>query len=360
MVVGFLGGGQLARMMAQAGYPLGLRFVFLDPAKDACAASLGEHICAPFDDPEALQMLAAKADVVTYEFENVPAEATRILNDHVAVFPPTAALATTRERLHEKNLFTQLGIPVAPFAAIDSLDELHQAVTQIGLPAVLKTRTLGYDGKGQVVLRGGEALDEVWASLGGVPLILEGFVAFQRELSVVAVRSKEGESAFYPVAENSHRHGILHLSVCSQQDPQQQAAEGYAQRLLDHLDYVGVMVIEFFEFEGELLANEMAPRVHNSGHWTTEGAEISQFENHMRAICGLPLGATRAIEHSAMINLIGTLPESGLVLRHPGAHLHLYDKQPQPGRKLGHVTLRCEDEAQLQRAVASMTTALGL
>jgi 5-(carboxyamino)imidazole ribonucleotide synthase len=360
MVVGFLGGGQLARMMAQAGYPLGLRFVFLDPAEDACAASLGEHICAPFDDPAALELLAEKADVVTYEFENVPAEAARILNEHVSVYPPTAALASTRERLHEKTLFTELGIPVAPFAAIDSLDELHSAVDQIGLPAVLKTRTLGYDGKGQVVLRGGESLDEVWASLGGVPLILEGFVAFQRELSVVTVRGKEGDTAFYPVAENTHRNGILHLSVCRRHDPQQQAAQGYAKQLLDHLDYVGVMAIEFFESNGELLANEMAPRVHNSGHWTTEGAETSQFENHMRAICGLPLGETHAIEHSAMINLIGSLPDSSAVLRQPCSHLHLYDKKPQPGRKLAHVTLRCESSEQLDQSVTDMTAVLGL
>jgi 5-(carboxyamino)imidazole ribonucleotide synthase len=351
--VGIVGGGQLARMLALAGLPLGLRFVILDPAPDACAATLGEHLRGDYDDRERLVSLAQRADVITYEFENVPETSISFLAERVAVFPGAASLATARDRLREKMLFRELGIPAAPFAAVDSLAELERAAATIGLPAVLKTRTLGYDGKGQAVLRRPEDLAAAWTRLGGVPLIVEGFVDFRRELSALGVRARDGETAFYPLAENVHTEGILRLSRSRPGDPAEAQAQDSARRVFDHLDHVGMFALEFFEAGDALLANEIAPRVHNSGHWTIEGAQTSQFENHLRAILGLPVGSTAACGHAAMVNIIGEPPDLGPVLAVPGAHLHLYGKRPRPGRKLGHATVRASNardlEASLQR-----------
>lgn len=353
-VVGIVGAGQLARMLALAGVPLGLRFVFLDPAPDACAAALGEHWCATYDDREALARLAECANVVTYEFENVDEKALDSVAGHVAAFPSVEALAIARDRVREKNLFRSLDIPSAPFAAVTSRDDLSRAAAQIELPAILKTRTLGYDGKGQVVLRSAQDCDAAWTKLGGVESILEGFVEFSREVSIIAVRSRNGETAFYPLAENVHRDGILRVSRSRPGDPFEQHAKEYAMRLLDRLQYVGVLALELFQVGERLLANEIAPRVHNSGHWTIEGAQTSQFENHLRAILGLPLGVTSAVGHSAMVNLIGGLPDAREVLAIPGAHLHIYDKAPRAGRKIGHVTLRCETAQELERQLAAV------
>ncbi len=344
MRIGILGGGQLARMMALAGYPLGLDFTVLCPAEDACAAPLADHICARFDDQSALHELAGKTDLITYEFENVPAESVDLLNANNAVYPPTRALMLGRDRLLEKNLFNELGIRTAPFAAVDSLADLEQAVKTVGRPAILKSRTEGYDGKGQQLIREDTVLADAWQANGGAAAILEGFVPFSREVSIIAVRSRSGEMAFYPLSENIHLDGILRLSRGLDHDPMQSQAEGHARRLLAHLDYVGVLAIEFFEHQGELLVNEYAPRVHNSGHWTIEGAETSQFENHLRAIIGLPLGPTNLYGRALMINLIGEIPAAQDVLVLPGAHLHLYGKRPRPGRKVGHITLHGENE----------------
>lgn len=343
MIVGIVGGGQLARMMALAGLPLGLRFIFLDPAEDACAAHLGEHLCGAYDDTELLSYMAEKADVVTYEFENVPASAIEFLSQHVPVYPSAHALATARDRLNEKTLFNELDISTAPFAAVNSREELDQAITSIGLPAVLKTCTMGYDGKGQALLRSPDDVDQAWAELGSVPLILEGFVNFEREVSIISVRGREGEIRFYPLSENVHRDGILHHSSSCPNDPMTRQAEEYAQRLLEKLDYVGVMALELFQSGDQLLANEMAPRVHNSGHWTIEGAVTSQFENHMRAVVGLPLGSTEATSYAMMVNFIGEIPNITQLLNEPTLHLHCYDKEFKPGRKVGHATL-CADE----------------
>lgn len=338
MVVGIVGGGQLAMMMALAGIPLGMRFIFLDPAKDACAAPLGEHLCGDYDDEALLNTLAEKADVVTYEFENVPASAIAILAQKIDVFPSERALATARDRLNEKSLFKDLDIPTVPFATIDSFDGLRQAVSTIGLPAILKTRTLGYDGKGQALLREQDDLAAAWESLGGVPLILEGFANFQREISIISVRGQNGELRYYPLSENHHSEGILRTAHSLPDDPKQSQAEAYAKRILEKLDYVGVMALELFDTEDGLLANEMAPRVHNSGHWSIEGAVTSQFENHLRAVAKLPLGSTDAIGYAKMINFIGEIPKASEVLSTQGAHLHDYNKKPMPGRKVGHVT----------------------
>lgn len=354
MRIGILGGGQLARMLALAGYPLGLEFTVLEPAPDACAAPLADHIQAAYDDPRALERMAGQVDRVTYEFESVPAHAVEQLASHLPVYPPPAALATARDRLHEKTLFQALDIETAPFARVDDLASLEAAIQEVGLPAILKTRTLGYDGKGQQVLRAGDDPATAWLALGEVPAILEGFVDFEREVSIIAVRSPSGEEAFYPLAENRHEGGILRFSRCLHDDPVQSLAKEYARRVVEQLEYVGVLAIEFFQLGEHLLANEMAPRVHNSGHWTIEGAETSQFENHLRAVLDLPLGSTDPVGHAAMINLIGELPDIAKVLAVSHAHLHLYGKAPRPGRKLGHISLREQSAHSLDRRLSAL------
>lgn len=338
MIIGVVGGGQLARMMALAGVPLGMRFLFLDPAEDACAAPLGEHLCGAYDDPQLLSELAERAEVVTYEFENVPAAAIAALSEQIDVFPSEQALTIARDRLNEKSLFQELGIPTVPFATVDSLDELQQAVDSLGLPAILKTRTLGYDGKGQALLREQQDVALAWDQLGNVPLILEGFATFQREISIISVRGRDGEVRFYPLSENDHCDGILDTACSLPSDPKQPEAEAYARQLLERLDYVGVMTLELFDSGETLLANEMAPRVHNSGHWTIEGAETSQFANHVRAVAGLPLGSTAAKGYARMVNFIGEIPASAAVLQAESTHLHDYGKAFKPGRKVGHAT----------------------
>jgi 5-(carboxyamino)imidazole ribonucleotide synthase len=343
-------------MLALAGYPLGHGFVFLDPAPEALDR-LGGHIVAPPDDERALAELAGRVDVVTYEFENVPVAAARTLAARVPVFPSPEALAVSQDRFAEKTLFARLGIPTAPFADVDSRPALESALERIGLPAVLKTRRLGYDGKGQAVLREPGDVDAAWSALAGAPCIVEGFVRFTRELSCLLVRGRDGAASCYPLVENHHEGGILRRSLapaprCA--DALHAEATALARRLADHLDYVGVLALELFETGDGLLANEMAPRVHNSGHWTIEGAETSQFENHVRAITGSPIGSTAAIGHSAMLNLIGGWPEPSAILATPGAHLHLYGKAPRPGRKVGHVTVRADDPAHLAERLATI------
>lgn len=357
MKLGIVGGGQLARMLALAGYPLGLQFRVLDPVADACAGQVAELIQGAYADEVHLAQLAAWADVATFDFENVPAAAATILEQHTTVYPPAEALAVAQDRLAEKTLFWELGIPTPAFATVDSLAELREAVARVELPAVLKTRRLGYDGKGQRVLRIEEDIEPAWQALGNAPLLLESFVPFEREVSVLAVRGRSGEIAFYPLVENRHRDGILRRSQAPFPAPAL-AQEGfdYARRLLERLNYVGVLAVEFFVREGRLIANEMAPRVHNSGHWTIEGAATSQFENHLRAILGLPLGSTAAIGYSAMLNCIGDLPEPAAVLAVPGTHYHAYGKAPRPGRKVGHVTLWADDPAALQAGLARLTS----
>jgi 5-(carboxyamino)imidazole ribonucleotide synthase len=342
MLVAIVGGGQLGRMLALAGYPLGMRFRVLDPSPDAPAGQLAELVLGAYDDLEALRRLAAGADVVTYEFENVPADAARRLEDLAPVFPSPRSLEVAQDRLKEKELFTEVGLAVPPFAAVDSEEDLRRALEVTGLPAIVKTRRLGYDGKGQALIRQPDDVPRAWAALGGVPSVAEAFVDFHRELSIVAVRGLDGAMAFYPLIENVHLDGILRMSraPASVGAELQLEAQHRATRVLEHLGHVGVLAIELFETGGGLLANEMAPRVHNSGHWTIEGAETSQFENHLRAVTGLPLGPTTPTGHTAMVNLIGAVPNPAAVAAIPGAHLHLYGKEPRPGRKLGHVTVR--------------------
>ncbi|HEV2103479.1 MAG TPA: 5-(carboxyamino)imidazole ribonucleotide synthase [Candidatus Acidoferrum sp.] len=357
MTIGILGGGQLGYMLALAGYPLGLHFRFLDPSPEAPVGRIANRVTADFSDQQALEKFSHGLEVVTYEFENVPVAAAKFLAERVPVYPPAVALEEAQERLREKRLFRGLEIPTTEFAEISKREDLDAAVRQVGLPAMLKTCRMGYDGKGQWLLRTAEDVEKARPELPDVQLILERFVPFTRELSILGVRGRGGEIAFYPLIENHHRDGILRLSLAPAPNltPNlQQEAERAARKVLEALDYVGVLCIEFFEMGGRLLANEMAPRVHNSGHWTIEGAVTSQFENHLRAILGMPLGSTAAVGVSAMINLIGETPESAEVLNVPNAHLHLYGKEPRAGRKLGHVTVRADQFDKLQQRLGAL------
>lgn len=351
MKLGILGGGQLGRMIALAGYPLGASSTVLEPTAGSSAAQVCSHVAGEFDDYQALWELAKASDVVTYEFENVNVESARWLAERVPVFPPPRALAVSQERFAEKQFFESLGIPTPPFTAIETEGDFRSAVVEIGLPAVLKTRRFGYDGKGQAVIRTQAEAEAAWQKLGGRPLILEGFVPFDRELSLIAARGRDGQIVTYPLIENAHIDGILHRSIAPAPDLGEELSERaaeFAARVLAELDYVGVLAVEWFQDGPRLLANEMAPRVHNSGHWTIEGALTSQFENHVRAVCGLPLGRADAVGFSVMYNFIGNVPEASAVLANPDAHLHLYGKSSRPGRKVGHVTLRAGSADELQ------------
>jgi 5-(carboxyamino)imidazole ribonucleotide synthase len=354
-VVGVLGGGQLGRMLALAGARLGLRFRFYDESPDAVAGHVGELVVGSWDDHARLDAFAAEVDVVTLEFENVPAHAAERVAARAAARPAPAALAVCQDRLREKALFTDLGIDTPAFRAVDTRADLDAALRDIGLPAVLKTRRMGYDGKGQAVPRTAAEADAAWARLSGRPLIVEAFVPFQRELSVLALRSTADERASYPLTENVHRAGMLRRSRCPAPglDPAlQRRAEQAADALLHAMGYAGLLAIEFFEHNGRLLANEMAPRVHNSGHWTIDGAVTSQFENHLRAVLGLPLGGTAPIGHAGMVNLIGGHPPLERLCGIEGARVHLYAKEPRPGRKIGHVNLLDASASRLESALA--------
>ena len=363
--VGILGGGQLARMLALSGAPLGLRFLVMDAASDACAGQFAPLLVGDYRDETALAEFASKVDVATFDFENVPAESAEWLADRVPVFPNPRALAVAQDRLVEKTLFQELGIPVGAFADVDSLDVLRAEVERLGGACILKTRRLGYDGKGQFRIKSPADVDAAWKALGAqaatVGLIVEAFIPFERELSVVAVRGRDGEFRTWPLTENWHVDGVLSASLAPARVDAALAdtACGHARRLAEALDYVGVFALELFYREGGLLANEMAPRVHNSGHWTIEGAETSQFQNHLRAVLGLPLGDTRVLGHACMLNWIGEMPDARAVLQETGGHWHDYGKEPRAGRKVGHATLRADDASSLAQALARVGAGLG-
>lgn len=348
MRIGVIGGGQLGRMMALAAMPLGIRMAFLDPARSACSAGLGLMVEGAYDDRKAIDELLHASDRVTFEFESVPSESVALIAGQVPAYPPARALETARDRWLEKTLFQKMGIATAPVADIHGQADLDAAVQRLGLPAIVKTRTLGYDGKGQKVLHTEEDAAGAFAGLGSVPLIYEGFVAFDEEVSCIGVRSKSGELAFYPLVHNEHRQGMLHRSQPVAEHPLQPQAEAAAGKVMAALDYVGVLAFEFFVVGDRLLANEIAPRVHNSGHWTIEGSTCSQFENHIRAVAGLPLGSCHSSSAVALYNLIGALPDRAAMLAIPGAHWHDYGKDARPGRKIGHVTVTAASDDQLQ------------
>jgi 5-(carboxyamino)imidazole ribonucleotide synthase len=326
-------------MLVLAGTPLGFRFKLYDPAATASAGQVAPLRVGSFDDIDSIGDFAHDVDVMTVDWENVPVVSARAASRLTKVHPSPRALGVAQDRLAEKRLFTRLGIPVAPHATVDSPAELGHAARSIGLPGILKTRRLGYDGKGQCVIRGHDDLPGAWKSLGGQPLLYERMLRFSREVSLVAARSRSGEITSYPLAQNVHREGMLAITRAPvEPGPVQRKAEDHVRRLLTRLHYVGVLCVEFFEVDGTLVANEFAPRVHNSGHWTIEGAATSQFENHLRAITGMPLGSTEAHGHAVMVNLIGSMPKRRDILALKGVHLHDYGKEPRAGRKLGHLT----------------------
>jgi 5-(carboxyamino)imidazole ribonucleotide synthase len=358
--VGIVGAGQLGRMLALAGYPLGIECRVLDRNADAPAAQIADVVLGDLDDIDALGKLAASVDVLTLEIENVDVAALESVRHRVAVYPPPRAVAAAQDRLSEKTLFRSLRIPTAEFVAIDSDADLATAAQKLGWPVVLKTRRMGYDGRGQRIVESAAGLDAAWTELGRVPSIAEAWVRFEREVSLIAVQGAEGQRAYYPLAENVHRDGILQTSIAPYADAAlQERAEQWLGAIMGELDYRGVLTVEFFHTKNGLVANEMAPRVHNSGHWTIEGAETSQFENHLRAVLGWPLGSTRARGHAAMLNLIGSLPRTAVVLALPGAHFHDYGKDPRPGRKVGHCTLVDPERGRLEERFRALREAVG-
>ena len=345
MTVGILGAGQLGRMLALSGIPLGHEFVFFDDAAKPCAAPLGivESLGKPKRIPE--------LDALTFEFENIT-EFAPLYSSGPPLQPSLEALRMSSDRLVEKKFFQRLGIETAEYAPLAD-------AANLGYPAIAKTRRFGYDGKGQLRLNSADDLEAAQAL--GKEVIVESVVPFDREVSIIAARGMSGETVYYPIVENHHRTGILRLSVAPAPgfEGVQSQAESYAGRILDELDYVGVIAIELFQVGGKLIANEMAPRVHNSGHWTIEGAETSQFENHIRAVTGMPLGCADHRCLSAMVNVISDAADPASILSISGAHLHDYGKSPRPGRKIGHVTVTANSYAELDKKVAAVERALG-
>ncbi len=361
-LLAILGAGQLGRLLSQASEAIGVRTRLLDPNDNACAGQVAELIVAPYDDAGALARLIDGAAALTYEFENVLVEPLEKLGEKIAVAPPPNALAVAQDRLSERRLFEKLGIDAPRSIAVDDLIDLSQALERVGTPALLKARRLGYDGKGQHPISGPSDAPIAWEAIGRAPAILDAQAPFTRELSLVCVRSASGQTGFYPLVENVHRGGILRLTRAPASDvsPGLDAqARRAGEALLDELGYVGVLAVEFFQMgrgaDATLLANEIAPRVHNSGHWTIEGAQTSQFENHVRAVLGMELGPCGAVGHSAMVNLIGSVPSPERIASIPGAVLHDYGKRPRPGRKVGHVTITSGDRAELDALLERFT-----
>jgi 5-(carboxyamino)imidazole ribonucleotide synthase len=353
--LGILGGGQLARMLAMAAFPLGIKTLCLDPTPNVSASVVTEVVLGDYENNEILQQFANRVDHITVETENIPCDTLEYLHTLRSISPAPLAIALSQDRFLEKSLCRELEINTPAFIPIDSLDDLQQGLTQLGTPALLKTRRFGYDGKGQYLIR--EPLDATtaWDAVQKSSSILEAFVPFDFEVSLISVRDKTGAVCFYPLTKNLHREGILRFSIAPFIDEKlQNQAQQFAKRLLQRLNYVGVLTIEFFVLDQELLVNELAPRVHNSGHWTIEGAQTSQFANHVRAVMGLPLGETGMLGHSAMFNSISVEPSIEEVLAIPGAHYHTYDKTPRLNRKLGHVTLVNQDQKAFQEGVTRL------
>ena len=357
MKIGVLGAGQLGRMMAISGYPLNHQFGFSGNANNEPSALLG-HMFALEDNADNIESLVAFADVITYESENTDVEIVREINKNAPVYPGEKSLFITQHRGREKALFDQLNIPCASYQMVNSLTDLERAVAKIGLPAILKTATEGYDGKGQFLMRSEDQIKEAFESMNGVESILEGFVNFKRELSLIAVRDTDNDHKYYPLVENTHHDGILRLTIAPAQNIDvdvQKTAEHYMQTLLDEMDHVGVLTIELFETENGLMVNEMAPRVHNSGHWSIEGANTSQFENHIRAITSMPLGDTSLTHNfSAMVNIIGKIGPIQILLTMPNANLHLYDKDERVNRKLGHINITADSLEDLEKSIEQL------
>lgn len=364
--VGILGGGQLALMLAQSVQKLGVRCTVLDPDEHCCASTVCEQIVADYDDPAALKQLAACSQVVTYEFENVPAAAAEIIRPLRPIHPNPDALGYAQDRHLERTMFRELGIAIPQYRAVDDVESLQAALKELGTPSILKARTLGYDGKGQVLINDAKNAHEAFETIGSVPAILDQFVEFTRELSIIATRSVAGDIVCYPLSVNVHRGGILRISKAPAREVSAklvEQAQHAARQILERFGYVGTLAIEFFQIgsgdDATLVANEIAPRVHNTGHWTIEGAQTSQFKNHMRAVMGMELGSPDPIGHSAMVNIIGDEPRPGALESMPEAHVHMYGKAPRAGRKIGHVTLNAPSEQELDALLERFTRMIG-
>ena len=357
--IGILGGGQLGLMLAQAALPLGIRCVFLEDSPNCPARLLGQVFSS-----EQFDEFSQSCDIFTLEFENTPLKPAQVLESTKQLYPSSFALSVAQDRLNEKNLFNQLSIATVPFLAVNHKEDIQKAITTLGLPLVLKTSRGGYDGKGQFVLKTADQMDTAWAELGEAtktaPLIAEGFINFEREVSIIAVRGQTGEIRYYPLAQNEHHDGILAKSTVPAPNTEHltQQAQHNIKKLLEHLNYVGVITLELFVTPDGLLANEIAPRVHNSGHWSIEGAVCSQFENHIRAVAGLPLGDTSITKPSVMLNVIGKYPVLADVLAIEGVHVHNYDKAEREGRKIAHITVMPSDSSQLEAAVSQVAALL--
>jgi len=357
MKIGVLGAGQLGRMLAIAAYPLGHQMAFTANSEDEPSVLLGKAFISD-GTQDSTEQLTSASEVITFESENTDVEIVKKISKKTPVYPGAKSLFTTQHRGREKAIFDNLGIPCAPYQMVNSLADLQTAVDAIGLPAILKTATEGYDGKGQFVIRSDDQLEKAWLSMHGVDAILEGFVNFKRELSLIAVRGIDNSHKYYPLVENTHHNGILRLTTAPAENISvkvQEQAEHYMQTLLDEMEHVGVLTIELFETSDGLVVNEMAPRVHNSGHWSIEGARTSQFENHVRAITGSPLGETACLQqYCAMINIIGEHGPVDKVLELGNAHLHLYGKSERKGRKLGHITITANTLSELNKALNAL------
>ena len=342
--IGILGGGQLGRMLAVAASRLGLKAHIFEPGANPPAGQVADQVTtASYDDEAALHRFAQSVDVITYEFENIPTSALDILEQISPIRPGRRALAISQDRLSEKEFLTGLGLKVAPYANVTSAAEAEAAAQSIGTPSILKTRRMGYDGKGQVRLKNVSDMEQAWQAMQGAPSVLEGFINFSHEVSVIAARASDGQVACYDPGENVHREGILHSTTvpASLSAAQRMDAVLLAGQILNALDYVGVMGVELFVTAGGLIVNEIAPRVHNSGHWTQNGCDFCQFEQHIRAVAGWPLGDGSRHSDIRMENLIGADMDRVPELRKTNAALHLYGKsEVKPGRKMGHVNFR--------------------
>ncbi len=363
MRVGILGGGQLGMMLSQSGKPLGHTVVILDPSEQACAAKFSDHIATPFDDGEGLKKLADQSDVVTYEFENLPLASVEMIAGTTDVFPSLQALKVTQDRLFEKEFCEKIGISCAPYVSVPDGSSLEEATKTVGFPCILKTRRLGYDGKGQVFLKTADDIPEAKELADKQECILEQCINFTKECSIICTRGKDGEVVTYPLTENTHQDGILRLSLAPADvnDETTKQAQDIAQKALEEFSYVGTLTVEMFILEdGSIAVNEFAPRVHNSGHWTIEGVNASQFENHMRAITGMQLIRPVIQGYCAMVNIIGEAPDLSEIEHEDGVHVHMYGKSERPGRKIGHITIVSDNAEVVKEKALSIGKLCGM
>jgi len=360
MRIGILGGGQLAMMMIKmSSNKHNIDFLVVDPSEKPPASKYAECIKSEYDDIESLNLLIKNCDVITIDFENVPSHALKYLEKHISVYPNSKSVETCQDRLSEKNLFLQNNIPTTKFKSIGSEKDLEEGIKEFGGDSILKSRKLGYDGKNQIVV-GNQNAKDIWKKIGGMESIIENKINFITEVSIIGVRNIAGETFFYPLVENSHKHGILNTSIAPfENHTLQKEAEVIHKKITSLMDYVGVLVIEFFiDKNNKLIVNEMAPRVHNSGHWTISGSNISQFESHILAISNLPLKEIKTPKYSGMINILSKMPDINKIEKIGVSNIFNYGKSERPNRKLGHITITCSDKKLLIEKINTISKIL--